>query len=200
MWGSRDILVVLEKTGKSPSQSYALGHEPSPLKSSYVFGISSLLLGAGMAPSSSLVLLIPPQDMISLCLVRRQILSSTKPRCLELAPSCVGTQSHSQEPFSFSLQLVSQGGGQLGGSHIEKLGGAWGTLWPWLRSQTEAPPWEFYIMQKWPEKESFVERVASHQAKTGWSLTLLWAEKSGWLFYHLARLGSSPFLRAPNGV
>lgn len=37
--------------------------------------------------------------------------------------------------LSFSLQLVSQGGGQLGGSHIEKLGGAWGTLWPWLKSQ-----------------------------------------------------------------
>lgn len=37
--------------------------------------------------------------------------------------------------LSFSLWPVSQGGGQLGGSHIGKLGGAWGTLWPGSRSQ-----------------------------------------------------------------
>lgn len=97
--------------------------------------------------------------------------------------------------LSFFLGPVSQGGGPLGGSHIEKLGGAWGTLWFWWRSQTKAPPWEFCITQKWPEKESFVERVPSHQAKT-LALTLMWAETRGWLFYqgfHLARLGPIPF-------
>lgn len=37
--------------------------------------------------------------------------------------------------LSFSARPVSQGGGPLGCSHIEKLGGAWGTLWPGSRSQ-----------------------------------------------------------------
>ena len=47
----------------------------------------------------------------------------------------MGTQSHSQQPF-LSLCSRELGGSQLGGSHIEKLGGAWGTLRPWSGIQT----------------------------------------------------------------
>ena len=98
--------------------------------------------------------------------------------------------------LSFSLQPENWGGSQLGGSHIEKLGGAWGTLRPWSGIQTQVPPWEFYIMQRWPEKGSFVEIVPSHPAMAGLA-TVTDVGWETWLAVYqglpLAKLGPSPF-------
>ena len=72
---------------------------------------------------------------IPLCLLRRQILPSTKLCCLELAPSLWELKATLNSPFFLSA-AENWGGSQLGGSHIEKLGGAWGTLRPWSGIQT----------------------------------------------------------------
>lgn len=74
----------------------------------YVFSVC-LLLESGMAHPSISV----PSD------------SSTGPDSLLPGEK---TDSPKHKALSFSLWPVSQGGGQLGGSHIEKLGGAWGAL------------------------------------------------------------------------
>lgn len=68
----------------------------------YVFSVC-LLLESGMTRSSIAVPLIPPQDLILFCLVRRQIFPSTKPCCLELALSCMGTEATVNSLFFLSV-------------------------------------------------------------------------------------------------
>lgn len=94
-----------------------------------------------------------------LCLVRRQILPSTKPCCLELAHSCGNSKPLSTALlFRCSRELGRQ---PAGGSHICELGGP-GEAQALVRHPDLGPfPWEFHIMQRWPEKESFVEIVPS---------------------------------------
>jgi hypothetical protein len=84
-------------SGKGFSQSEVWGQASSPLGK--VWLPVCLLLGTKVAQVSSAGPSDPPQDTVPFCLLRAQILPSTKLCCLELAPSCVGMQSHSQQPF-----------------------------------------------------------------------------------------------------